>query len=298
MQDKAVPVRTFESIFEERTTPFFQVKSLKEASGGKGIVRQPHRHDFYYVQFIKKGSGTHTIDFKEYKVNAQSLFFVTPGQIHATKLSTDVEGYSLFFQKEFFLLSEPPGMLSDFPFFHTLHNEQVIYLNDEEQKDTAYLLESIFNEFQQKRQGSASVMKSLLKVLLIRSARYFLEQHSDTSQSYHLSYQLRTLESLIDLYYKEYRTLSKYADVMCFSPQHLNSLCKKGLNKTVIQLLHERINLEAKRLLLFTEMTVSHIADELGYSDKSNFINFFKKHCGDTPENFRRKNKSTKYIIM
>ena len=64
---------------------------------------------------------------------------------------------------------------------------------------------------------------------------------------------------------------------MFISAKHLNNLCKKGLNKTVTNLIHERIMIEAKRLLLFTDNSISEIAFELGFTDKSYFMRFLKK---------------------
>ena len=87
--------------------------------------------------------------------------------------------------------------------------------------------------------------------------------------------------------------LSDYADLMFISPKHLNSLCKKGLNKTVTNLIHERNLIEAKRLLLFTDNSVAEIAFELGFADKSYFMKFFKKHTKLTADMFRKQHSNS-----
>ena len=68
-------------------------------------------------------------------------------------------------------------------------------------------------------------------------------------------------------------------------------MCKKGINKTVLNLIHERILIEAKRLLLFTTNTITEIAYELGFTDTSYFMRFFKKHTSLTADAYRNHNK-------
>jgi len=73
---------------------------------------------------------------------------------------------------------------------------------------------------------------------------------------------------------------------MHVSEKHLNRICKTCLDKTLSQLIIDRIVLEAKRRLAFAKSSVSQIADELGYSNNSYFIRLFKKKTGKTPVEF------------
>lgn len=70
---------------------------------------------------------------------------------------------------------------------------------------------------------------------------------------------------------------------MNLSPKHLNEICKKGLSKTVGNLIQERVIPKVKRLLAYSSKNGSEIADELNLSDTSCFIRFFKKNTGLTP---------------
>jgi AraC-like DNA-binding protein len=75
---------------------------------------------------------------------------------------------------------------------------------------------------------------------------------------------------------------------MNLSPKHLNEICRVGLNKTVGDLIQQRVLLESKRLLAYTSKNISEIAEELNFSDKSYFIRFFKKYTSLPPEQFRK----------
>ena len=69
--------------------------------------------------------------------------------------------------------------------------------------------------------------------------------------------------------------------------KQLNDTCRRAINKTVNELIQERMLLEARRLLVHSHLTVSEVAARLGYFDNAYFFRFFKKHTGQTPEQFR-----------
>jgi AraC family transcriptional activator of pobA len=75
------------------------------------------------------------------------------------------------------------------------------------------------------------------------------------------------------------------------TPNHLNALCKEYLGMQAGEVIRNRILLEAKRLLVSQDITISEISDELSFNDNSYFTKFFKKLVGMTPEEFR-KNKA------
>ncbi|WP_394996036.1 AraC family ligand binding domain-containing protein [Emticicia sp.] len=80
------------------------------------VVDFPHRHDFYNLIYIKRGSGTHDIDFKRFDVEPNQIFFMNDSQVHEWNLSDDTIGYTLFFKKEFFEVVEKSLSLQALPF--------------------------------------------------------------------------------------------------------------------------------------------------------------------------------------
>ena len=82
--------------------------------------------------------------------------------------------------------------------------------------------------------------------------------------------------------------MDDYSQLMYLSLKHLNNISKKGLNKTITNLIHEKLLLEAKHLLLFTENSISEIAYELGFKDGFYFMRFFKKNISVTADEYRK----------
>lgn len=284
-----LPIRNFDNEFNLELSTKFGIGKLMAEKDGENMVVEAHRHDYYHIVYVKQGKGEHLIDFKNFEIKPNSIFFVSPGQVHSLKIDKNVEGYVISFNSDFYLLNDSLQKLMDYPFFHSLSNAPVIYLPKSNPK-IQHALDDMFEEFEFTQKGRDNILRALIDVLLVRASRMYHQPESNQAPS-HLTYQLRKLEALIDAHFKEYRLLNDYADMMHISPKHLNSLCKKGLNKTVTNLIHERTLTEAKRLLLFTDNSISEIAFELGFADKSYFMRFFKKQTSLTADSFRQQNK-------
>jgi AraC-like DNA-binding protein len=81
-----------------------------------------------------------------------------------------------------------------------------------------------------------------------------------------------------------------YAELLHLSPNHLNALCRRTLNKTASTLIHERAIVEAQRLLSHSALGVAQVAYELGFEDASYFVRYFHKYVGIiTPEAYRQQ---------
>jgi|SRR5690606_622619 len=71
-------------------------------------VIKPHIHSFYQVIWFKKGMGKHTVDFKEYDVFDNAIFFVAPNQVHYFDDNTDYKGILLHFNEQFLVQDQTP----------------------------------------------------------------------------------------------------------------------------------------------------------------------------------------------
>jgi AraC-like DNA-binding protein len=81
-----------------------------------------------------------------------------------------------------------------------------------------------------------------------------------------------------------------YAQKLNTTPQNINAACQKGIQKPATEVLSEFVLNESKRLLLYTNKTISEIAFALEFTDPSHFIKYFKKMVDCTPQSFRQTN--------
>ncbi|GAA4304593.1 helix-turn-helix domain-containing protein [Nibribacter koreensis] len=267
----------------------FHIVDLQTHRQKHAFVQAPHKHDFYLLLHVSAGQGTHTIDFTEYPVQADSFYFLTPGQVHAWELSTDTQGTLLFFTPEFYQGAYSTDTLRRFPFFQSWQYAPVLFSSKEALHPVAQLLQQMQQEYAQVKAFQQEALRAHLELLLIQLARlYPVATVQPDAQSW--PFQLYQLESLVEQHYLEHQPISFYSEALHLTPKYLNELCKQNLGKTTSDLLQERLILEAKRLLTHSpHLTIAQIAGQLGFEDNSYFSRFFKKQTGTTPEKFRQK---------
>lgn len=271
---------------------YFYVSSFAAHLQEHLFIQKPHKHSFYILILVTKGSGTHTIDFKTYDVKPDTAFFILPGQVHSWNLSDDADGYIVFFTAEFYKKEFPEKKLYEFPFFNATQTKPLLSLNQQDSLALQQMLQALQHEYQVRNRMKNEMLCCQLHILLIMLARiYFTESGTETEKQNTELTQLQQLESLIELHYREHLPVTYYAGRLNVTAKHLNDICKRSLDKTTTELLRLRLLLEAQRLLLHSDLTVSQIADTLGYLDNAYFFRFFKKNTGTTPEQFRTENK-------
>lgn len=244
----------------------------------------PHQHNFYHFVIFTNGGGKHTIDFDEYEVRPWQVYFMIPGQIHTWNFEGAVEGYIVNFSVDTFqtfLLQ--PDYLSNFPFFLGLKNTCVFMISHEYQDTILRVMDRLI----QKSFGMDFIKVSLLYFFMVLEQQMEPnERHEASSYNYTL---LKNFRALVEKKYKDLHLPKQYAALLYITPNHLNALSKEYLGLSAGELIRNRILLEAKRLLVVHQYSISEIAYELNFSDNSYFTKFFKKMEGITPEEFRRK---------
>jgi AraC-like DNA-binding protein len=100
---------------------------------------------------------------------------------------------------------------------------------------------------------------------------------------------------LVDEYYDQLHQVKEYAELTGDSPVQLNRAIKEVTGKTASEIIIERLILEAKRLLLFSDLSNKEVAYKLGYEDPSYFARIFRKRTGLAPTDFRNK-MDAKYL--
>jgi AraC-like DNA-binding protein len=265
----------------------FYIRPFNDHINENRFIEVPHGHDFYLVLLITKGSGIHSIDYKEYKVEPGVLFIVSPGQVHCWNLSKDTDGYVMFFKKEYFLIDFNHDKLIKLPFFKSSSSVPCLKIDEFEQETLRDLYIKIYEEYQAGMFNYHEMIRLYLNVLFIELSRIYQNKEE---QSIVFSYdlmQLNRFELLINKYFKDRKSLNFYAEKMNISLKQLSYLCKKTVDKTPSEILLDRIILEAKRFIIHTDLSISAISEELNYNDNSYFIRLFKKVCNITPEQFR-----------
>lgn len=249
----------------------------------------PHRKDYYFMVLVGKGDSRHWIDMTPYTLKPNTFYFTVPHQVHLKEETKPLSGVSLSFTKEF-LATDSDGVLKELPIIKNPNNGHELSLNAQNLIFIEDILDKLYNEYQTKSAWQHTMLLSYTKVLLVYLSRLYTEQFAE-SKAEPGKELLKKYLAQIERHYTKLHEVSDYANLLHISSGHLSEVVKEQTGKSAITHIHERLILEAKRLLFHTEYAIKGIAYHLGFEDASYFARFFKRITGHTPlfyrENFR-----------
>jgi len=278
-----IPVRHIDTAQKEPDfSGGFSIRDIHGLLAGKDMAQELHRHNFFYILALKKGSGNHDIDFTPYTVCDNSVFFMRPGQVHRLVLKAGSTGYLMQFRDEFCF---PHDKVSN-QLVRKASNINHYQLNTDGFQKLLAILTYIFQEYADKQERYQEVIKENMGIFFIGLVRQYSRNPFDNANLY-MQERLEEFLELLETHVFNHKQVSQYAAMLNLSIYQLNAVTKATIGKTCSELINEYIILEAKRYLLATSNRINQIADHLGYEDVSYFIRFFKKHTGHSPEAFR-----------
>ncbi|GAA4305788.1 helix-turn-helix domain-containing protein [Compostibacter hankyongensis] len=209
----------------------------------------------------------------------QSFYFSHPEDIIAWQ-----------FNREFYCIMEHDKEVSCVGFlFYGSREMMFIRLEERGQQKADLLLRVFLEEFETVDNIQEDMLRVLLKRLVIIITRIAKEQYIDheelTAEKLDI---IREYNLLVEIHYKTEHQVKFYASSLNRSPKTLSNLFALYNNKSPLTVIQERIILEAKRLLIYTDKTSKEIAYELGFEDMAYFSNFFKRITSLSPLAFRK----------
>lgn len=284
-----IPVRHINTTVKEPDfLSSFKIRKVENLLSGEDMVQALHRHSFFYILLIEKGSGAHYIDFVQYPVTNYSIFFMRPGQVHQLTLDRGSVGYLMEFASDFYSPLEQSGIR----ILRKVSSKNYCQLDVARFSKLLFLLNYIFQEYSAREDKFQEVIKASLDIFFIELVRQSRNpQNPGGKGSQYMQDRLEELLELITFHVANHKQVSDYAQMLNLTAYQLNAITKSTLDKTCSELINEYIILEAKRYLLATGNQINQIAYHLGYEDVSYFIRFFKKHVGASPDIFRHNFK-------
>lgn len=251
-------------------------------------IQFPHRHDFYQLLLFTRGGGTHSIDFQQYNVVPHQVYYMAPGQVHGWEFDSETDGYLVNFNESFFTsICHNPNFVRDFPLFSNISGNPVNILDMSCCAEVETTFAQMLEEFDKKEVDyRMDMLRGLLTIILVRLSRAIPDVFNPGVSKHNLVL-MRQFEKLIEQHYRDKRLPREYAELMFITPNHLNALTNSVLGKSAGELIRDRVLLEAKRLLVNSDLMINQIAETLRFEDNAYFTRFFKKYLGVTPESFR-----------
>lgn len=281
-----IPIHPFLEETFNGGLPFHITEDLAETAVGELSVC-PHRHPFYEIVYIKSGKGKHIIDTDTYDELDNTVFFIAPGQMHCWKEVISLSGVLIYFSERFlFEASNSVNSVWELQLFRSISSNPGIRLNKEAVETMDQLIQLLIGEYSMKQYEYASVLRAHLNAFLIHIYRNI--KAVDDNSRYISTLSLSTaFKKLVESRIDESNSVSYYAHQLGVSAGYLTDQVKKQTGVTAGKIIRQAIVLEAKRLIINTDLTVSKIAEHLGFQDTAYFCRLFKRETNVTPSHFR-----------
>jgi YesN/AraC family two-component response regulator len=278
---KSIPVNTLPTGIKEG---IFIMKTSHNGSPNSDEVERSHRDNGYLFILQEKGSTHIEIDFQKHKIEAPSIIYIHPNQVHrliafenATTISWIITAENL--QPEYLKLLEdiaPVNVLS-------LETETLSIISE-----TASICIKLSERKDEKLYDS--ILKESCNTLVALVASQYLAELKPIDKNSRFEVVTKAFKSALERDFSTVKSPMEYSKYLNISTPYLNECVKTATGQSVSYHIQQRVVLEAKRLLFHSNESVKEIAIKLGYDDYSYFTRLFVKISGITPIGFRNKN--------
>jgi len=247
-------------------------------------LNDPNRKDFFEIVWLKNEDPLHALKIEDNNVKGDWIYLIPPYRVHQLN-KAGKNGELISFKREILEEGDKEFLLDLFKIFNVQGEFSCLRMDAEAAADLSNVYKLLNKEYN-KGLENLPIVKTLLKALLLK-----LIQIKDLEFTDHDINQTRVYEflMLLESNFLNVRNTDFYAGKLGISSKRLNQILKDKLDKTGMQIIHDRIILEAKRLIIHSEQTIKEISFELGFSDRPYFSRFFKKQTGESPDSFQKQ---------
>ena len=227
------------------------------------------------------------VDDRELKLLPNHLLCCT--YLHKVHIDNSTASLkSLFFNREFYCVHTFDSEVScNGLLFFGSNSTPVLKLDEEEIGRLHTLFGVLEEEFSEVDGNQEEMLRILLKRLIIRCTRLAKKQLLKSNENQKDIDLIRAFNVLVEEHFKTKKSVKEYAGLLYKSPKTITNVFSKYSEEKPLQIIHNRVVMEAKRMLYYTDKSVKEIGYELGYSDPAQFSKLFKNIAGMTTTEFK-----------
>lgn len=260
-----------------------------------GIRRAPvHRETFYCIILVTDGHEEVAVNGHKRSVQAGDVICSRPGEVWSWQPDPKLEGLVLIFEEPFLLsFFNDSRFLDRFAYLQPDRTSPFLHPDEALQERLRHLFSLMKAEIDDSRNKDQHILRAMLYETLMLLNR--AESTDDGGQPMNKVPVSRYVDGFIRAVEAEYtqrHDVEYYADKLCITPNYLNKVVRQSLGMTAKLYIHKKLFEEAERLLVYTTLTVTEIAERLHFDSPSYFVRFFRKQTGITPLKYREKRNS------
>ena len=291
---------------KEREAEFgFSVVPLQSArhrclrTGERDRVDEPQLKALKGFALITRGSGKVIVDADSHAIAPGTVLFLRPNQRVMFEATGQIDGFEVLFSEGFLTLNEVHAhRLPGADLFQEKKRTAVYHLSEQDAERALNLILDIRMELDLRFPAYATALRSFLIVLLLHFWRCLgLSGQGNEERGLGRNNLVRRFEKLVVEEPRLDRTVTHYAEQLEVSASHLLELVKETTGLTPIAVIQREVILEAKRLLIHTDLQVADIAEKLAFKDASYFGRYFRRNTMSTPGEYRRISRQSLGLV-
>lgn len=245
--------------------------------------------DCYKIIWARTNSINLGVDGYRLHLKKNHLLFVSP--LNTLDIQVDHKDVVIIaFNREFYCIRDHDEEVSCNGFlFLGSSIPLMVELSEAEQQKFSFVYAFFVEEFEHRDHIQGEMLLVLLKRLLIMSVRIARKLLPQEDMPQTKLDTIRKFDLLVEMHFREKHKVAEYAELMHLTPKSLSNLFRRYYKKSPLQVIAERIVLEAKRLLEFSDHNINEVADQLGFEEAAHFSHFFKKHTDMSPKTYKQK---------
>lgn len=260
--------------------------------GGKEKVQTTHRYDFFMLVCITQGKCVQWVDFQPFACAQGTFLILRPGQAHNLGSDEDWEGWIVLFRSEFAMpLSTASGdlaLMSD-----RAGLPEKVLLDRDQLRTVSRSIQQMYEDahLEAPLDHVHALLRHQLHALLARLSILQGRQQLKEPPVSAASQRFKRFQALVEERFANWHQVADYASHLGYTEKSLGRSLAAATGMTAKGWIAARINLEAKRLLMHTELPIGAIADRLGFEEATHFTKFFKREVRCSPAEFRRRQR-------
>lgn len=245
-------------------------------------------HKFLTIAWNRGKSQKVFVDEIEHEFPANSILPLVVNQSFRFENTADITAWQ--FNRDFYCIVDHDKEVSCVGFlFYGSSGTMFLRLGEKETRKINFLLEVFKDEFAENDKIQGEMLRILLVRLIIILTRLAKAAYLDVRELEEGKFDIvRKFNLMVENYFKLEHEVKFYAGELNKSPKTLSNYFALYGYQTPLQIIQERIALEAKRLFYYTDKSAKEIGYELGFDDPSHFSRFFKRRTGKSPSEFKR----------
>lgn len=243
------------------------------------IPPSPRQSRFHEIMWVQKGNVHFMVDGDIYEVQSNSFFILPKNRFHRFLPQEGINGQVIRFSEEY---------LDDFPrlLFSNFHNLSEVKLNTQD----VHIFEMMFKLIQIEYQSDSPnkmVLMNLIKAIIYKLDQIKRNEFCPINRIANQFNIVDDFQNLLDKNIIDNRSIHFYADQLNITSRKLGSIIKSIFNTTTENIIAQRLLIEAKRQLVYSDKNIAQIAYDLNFQDNSYFTKYFKKQTQLTPKQYR-----------